>query len=680
MKLLFLLLSLLSALFSPVMSQTPVVACPDNMQPPFPFCWEACIVCDLDGYSSFNQGFPQWMAPPQFCAGEWNSINWVGFIAGSSNIELQIVASNCIMDFGLQAGIYASTDCSSWVDVSNCDPEPSDGTHLFAQGLVPGQYYYLVIDGYANDFCDFEVFVLQGSAQAPPVVGAPVINGPDSICSGLQASYSADSVFGAGYYIWELNGAVIGQEQSVALPALAPGQYQLCVTPGNLCFGNGQPACKAITVASLPPLVLNEEVCSEDLPFIYQGFSFVSAGIHQFVTYDAQGCEQAVVLNLAVLGPNPITLINTAICQGEVYSLGGQVFDQAGNYQVVLTGQNGCDSILNTTLTIIDAPADTLEVTLCEDGITFWNGLVIDQSGIYCDTVSGGAANGCDSITCLSVTVLPTDTTFLNETICEGQALSVGNTILSVEGQYTLALVGSDGCDSIIILDLMVSPLIELHLDTALCPGQELTVGPYTFWEPIQVALQFNGGAGCDTMVNLNLTYNDTLRLDTAIIEPDGCDFFGGSILVEMSGGSPPYSYLWSVGRTEPFIDLLPSGKYFLIVTDANYCQQGFYFKVPYDYEQCADQPAGRPAPVGGGIKVSPNPFSREIALTLSGIDEERPVRLLLYDAAGRLVQEEQVYGYYHRLEPEGPPGVYWLMAEQAGRRAGVERIVRIAR
>lgn len=928
--LLFFLLSAISCSLVP--AQSPPAACPPNFNAlPAPFCGEACIVCDLDGYYSANQWFPQWDVPPQFCAPQFHSVNWVGFVAGTTSIVLNINTFNCQIGSGLQAEIYRTVDCTAWQSVSNCDPG-FNSTTLHASGLQPGETYFVVIDGNGGDICDFRIDVVSGSAIAPDVEGTPQIDGPADFCQGGAALYTANNVTGAAAYTWTLNGNTIGYEQSLTLGNLPAGTYQLCVEPSNPCYGPGESACRDITASPLPTEVLFEEVCVKDLPFIYQGISFFNSGSYSLSYTRPDGCEQPVLLHLTVLGPNPPTVVNADICLGEAYSLGNRFFTQTGYYPVVLTDQNGCDSLIelilivhppsltnlgvvpaelpflaggiavdttgpfkilladqngcdsivagllvaiapdtlfidsticqgetvfynmntlassgiyldtlinatqdtatiqqltltvlpvsNTTLNVslcqgeeivvgglaysstgqyqniliaangcdsiitlnlaVLQPTDTILATICEGEAYPWNSSDYTLAGLFCDTIAGGSASGCDSIACLELVVLPVDSTTLNESICAGESFSVGNSAYSMPGQYieilpaasgcdsvvTLNLmvtpvpdttfdiqicegssfniggqvlemtgayrftfpnpqtgcdsivtinltvlptfftqldegicegesysfggaelsqpgvyqevfVASNGCDSMVVLHLTVSPVVEVALDTALCPGQSLALGPYIFREPFEAELQFTGAGGCDSIINLTLTYYDTLRVGTALIEPDEGDFFGGSIAVEMTGGTPPYSFLWSNGRTEPSIDLLATGQYFLIVTDANDCQEGFYFKVPTDNELGFTPPIRRPGSGGGNMQVSPNPFSEEFLVQISGLEDGLQIRLLLYNFAGQLVHEEQAPGLRHRLRPGVPAGVYWLVAEQKGIRTGAERVVK---
>ncbi|MBW8051544.1 MAG: hypothetical protein FVQ77_14635, partial [Cytophagales bacterium] len=87
--------------------------------------------------------------------------------------------------------------------------------------------------------------------------------------------------------------------------------------------------------------------------------------------------------------------------------------------------------------------------------------------------------------------------------------------------------------------------------------------------------LTVNDSAGCTAIENI--TINEPTTLSLAAIKTDvscsgGSD---GSIDLTVSGGMPPYSYLWSTGDTTQDILNLPSGIYAVIVTDSDSCTPG---------------------------------------------------------------------------------------------------------
>src|SRR5690554_6187557 len=113
--------------------------------------------------------------------------------------------------------------------------------------------------------------------------------------------------------------------------------------------------------------------------------------------------------------PSAIEVFNTVdICDGDSYTFpDGTVGSSSMVNTSNLTTQKGCDSIIETTLTVL-LPIETYESkSICQgDSYTFPDGTIGNSSGTHISTLT--ASNGCDSIveTYLSVTTI--DTTVIN--------------------------------------------------------------------------------------------------------------------------------------------------------------------------------------------------------------------------------------------------------------------------
>ena len=82
---------------------------------------------------------------------------------------------------------------------------------------------------------------------------------------------------------------------------------------------------------------------------------------------------------------------------------------------------------------------------------------------------------------------------------------------------------------------------------------------------------------GCEQVEYIHI--QDPLTLNTtALTINESChNAKDGYIEVEATGGTMPYSFNWSTGTTENYIENIGKGWYFLTVTDANGCQQVSY-------------------------------------------------------------------------------------------------------
>ncbi len=115
------------------------------------------------GYSNFN--FTPDVSVDldnDFCGSIENN-SWFSFVADSTSMTISFEVSNCLSGFGIQAMVLETSDCINYTPRSNCwNPMVEANGILFSSGLVVGNTYYIMIDGYAADDCEFIAYRLGG--------------------------------------------------------------------------------------------------------------------------------------------------------------------------------------------------------------------------------------------------------------------------------------------------------------------------------------------------------------------------------------------------------------------------------------------------------------------------------------------------------------------------------------
>lgn len=341
--------------------------CPSNNHPAADFCQDICIYCNFNGYSGSSAGYTS-QTPPGFC-GTIENEQWLGFIAGASVGTFTVTPSNCQNGNGLQIALY--TSCTSTPIACNGGGQGNGNNPVsITANLTPGVNYFLLIDGYAGDQCDFVVTVTPpAAAQAPPIAPTGAIQGPATVCPGGTVTFNIPPVSGAGAYQWDAPGgwSINGQGSSVTLDApggnvvtvtVGPTGGQICVQPISSC-NNGNRVCRTINVQPIPPTNLSPViVCNEDVPYTLPwGQQVSSSGLYQTTYQSYQGCDSVVRQQVTVKPPIVRNLGLQSICAGSCVTVCGQQFCDAGNYSYVCESYQGCDSLITFSITVVDPVA-----------------------------------------------------------------------------------------------------------------------------------------------------------------------------------------------------------------------------------------------------------------------------------------------------------------------------------
>ena len=241
---------------------------------------------------------------------------------------------------------------------------------------------------------------------------------------------------------------------------------------------------------------------------------------------------------------NPVPVISTsnAICVGQSYNFLGQLYSDAGVYTVITTDAQGCQTNNELTLTVNPNLASTVDQIICQGSSFSFNGQ--DYSTVGSFPVNLTSQFGCDSIVTLNLTVTPPPTTQLNEAICAGSSFTFGNQNLDQAGQYSQTLQTIAGCDSVINLNLTVNPVLSSTQNTSICQGESVTFFGQSLTNSGLYNQILQTVNGCDSVVNLNLLVNPLP--DIPFITNNGPVECPGDLVTLSAASTPNAQFIWS--------------------------------------------------------------------------------------------------------------------------------------
>ena len=258
--------------------------------------------------------------------------------------------------------------------------------------------------------------------------------------------------------------------------------------------------------------------CQNQLPYFWNGTNYMTSGTYSFTTTNSKGCDSVAVLHLTTL---PVSNSNTSysVCSNQLpYSWNGNNYSSNGSYTFSTTNSAGCDSIAVLFLTVKDTSSSISNVSVCSSQLPYnWNGSDYSTAGIYSFVTTN--ANGCDSMASLSLTILATTTNSENISLCSNQLPYLWHgTNYTTEGIYTFTSQNAVGCDSVEILNLQIGYTISSEKTDAICANQL----PYTwngnnYTASGTYSYTINSSNGCDSVAILSLTVLDTSSSSTQV-------------------------------------------------------------------------------------------------------------------------------------------------------------------
>lgn len=489
-------------------------------------------------------------------------------------------------------------------------------------GLAPGIYGVTVTDANGDNAVLSGLEVLANSLSVNLDIQPSNCNASD------DGSITIDSIYGGvpPYTITWSDGT-----HGTNINTLTPGLYGLTVTDANGCsFSDDkltitEPGAFQYNV-NLTNVscnggndgILDFTMSGGNAPYTYlwirystvtytpidtlgttEDVSGLEAGLYGVQVVDAHGCTGGVFYLISepppiIIGGIGTTVITPVRCYGEssgfidvtttggtgvlsyVWSNGATSEDldnePAGTYSVTATDLNGCTA----TATFVITQPDSITVTVNVGGTT--NALCYgDANGSVDITATGGTGpfsyNWSTGDTTQDLTGLTAGTYYL----------TVTDSLGCYDNTFNITITEPDSLDlTANVTNASCNGFSNGSIDLSVTGG---TPGYAYSWSTGDSTQDISGlGAGsytvsvtdtngCSKSASFTVTQPNTLAIAIDSTVEEACSSSNnGKIFISVTGGTTPYSYLWSNGDTTEDISGLGGGTYIVTVTDANGC------------------------------------------------------------------------------------------------------------
>ena len=223
-----------------------------------------------------------------------------------------------------------------------------------------------------------------------------------------------------------------------------------------------------------------------------------------------RGCDSLLYIYVRNLDTIRDTIYRT-ICAGARFDTNGQSYYLAGEYTQHLRQPDSCFHNLVIRLTVNDTLRDTIYRTICAGARFDTNGQSYINTGFY-SQLHRDTVLGCYSRLNIDLVVHDTFRNVIWQNICAGATFTQGGQSYYLQGTYFQRLHTIYGCDSITEIHLTVNDTLRDTLDFSLCAGQTVTVNDSIYYLDGWYRQNLRTPDGCDSILHIHLDVADTLR------------------------------------------------------------------------------------------------------------------------------------------------------------------------
>ena len=235
---------------------------------------------------------------------------------------------------------------------------------------------------------------------------------------------------------------------------------------------------------------------------------------------------------------------------------------------VVAQAGPGCFSSDSIRVRITSQAGSSTVSELCNGDTLMLGGQLITTGGSYLDTIPVG---NCFRVDTVLVSLLSDTLTRDSLTLCSGSETVLFGQTVTEAGTYVGELQRTNGCDSTVIVEVIIRGNLSGSESIAICRGDTATIFGQPVTEAGSYQREFTGSGGCDSVYQVTLTVSGA-SISTRVIADDCGGAAAGAGEVIVSEATPPFSIRWSTGDTTTQLTNLAAGTYVVTVTDASGC------------------------------------------------------------------------------------------------------------
>jgi PKD repeat protein len=275
--------------------------------------------------------------------------------------------------------------------------------------------------------------------------------------------------------------------------------------------------------------------CAGSSYLLPDGTSVDSAGLYITIDTSAVDCITEVYTHL-VQWPTYQDTFSFSICYKDSLQLpDGSFTNQEGEYFFALSSLNGCDSLLTILVAIDSFQLSFIEAQFCEgDDYLLPDGTLVNQPGTYTTIDSSGL--DCPLLITTALSRINSSSITFEKSICEGDVYILpDSTSTQSPGNYFFTYTGSNGCDSLVVINLSVDSLITSEVEVTICSGSGYVLpnGQIVFEAGEYVTIDSLGTCPNSTTTWLSLEEPFETYLEASACQQDGYILPDGNLAIE---------------------------------------------------------------------------------------------------------------------------------------------------